>query len=369
MNIKNSVDMPRLKPGLKPLVSVVLAATLSFQAPVSAAPAQDGGLPPETVERLKGMAPGAPLPEPGQFVHIPPTMEDLENSSLHPKLKETIRRGHDLFTHTQQLRGKNVFNDMNCSSCHMGEGRLPFSSPVWPAAVILPNFRPKNGHVNNLEERIAGCFTFSMNGQPPAYGSDDMLALAAYHQWLAKGVPMYQPGNSMYGRGYPALAKPAQEPDVIRGREVYEAKCALCHSTDGNGRKENGHVVFPPLWGDNSFNWGAGISRLFTLASFIKYNMPLGQPNTLTEQQAWDLAQYIDSQERPQDPRYTGDIAETRKLYEATFHKDTLYGTEVNGRILGDHDNTGDKPFLKPEGVFRSRDFSGNNSEAPDPAR
>ena len=203
-----------------------------------------------------------------------------------------------------------------------------------------------------------------MNGKPPEYGSDDMLALAAYHQWLAKGVPIYQPGNSMYGRGYPNLGEPELKPDAARGKAVYEAKCALCHSADGSGRKQDGAVVFPPLWGDASFNWGAGITRLFTMASFIKHNMPLGQPNTLTEQQAWDLAQYIDSQERPQDPRYTGDIAETRGRYEATFHKDTLYGKEVDGRILGDNANTGEKPFLKPEGVLRSRDFSGQGTAA-----
>jgi len=244
----------------------------------------------------------------------------------------------------------------------MGEGRLPFSSPVWPAAVILPNFRPKNGHVNNLEERIAGCFVYSMNGEPPAYGSDDMVALAAYHQWLAKGVPMYQPGGTMYGRGYPALPEPEQKPEAIRGQALYESQCALCHAADGKGRKQNGEVVFPAVWGDTSYNWGAGIVRLFTLASFIKHNMPLGQPNTLTDQQAWDLAQYIDSQERPQDPRYTGDIAETRAMYEATFHKHSLYGLEVDGRILGDHSNTGEKPFLKPEGVLRSRDFSGSGN-------
>jgi len=313
-------------------------------------------------QKLRGMAPGAPLPKEGQFVHIPPTMEDLDASNLHPKLKETIRRGHDLFINTQQLRGKNVFNNMNCSSCHMGEGRLPFSSPVWPAAVVLPNFRPKNGHVNSLEERIAGCFSFSMNGQPPAYGSDDMLALAAYHQWLAKGVPMYQSGGSMYGRGFPRLPEPELKADAVRGKEIYQAKCALCHADDGGGRVQNGKVVFPALWGDASYNWGAGIARQYTLASFIKHNMPLGQPNTLTDQQAWDLAEYINSQERPQDPRYTGDIKETRAMYEATFHKHSLYGVEVDGRILGDHDNTGEKPFLRPEGVFRSRDFTGGKA-------
>lgn len=332
---------------------------LTLVAMPTTAPAEKLSADESRLQRLQGMAPGAPMPKEGEFVHIPPTMDDLEQSELHPKLKETIRRGHDLFINTQQLRGKNVFNDMNCVSCHMGEGRLPFSSPIWPAAVVLPNFRPKNGHVNNLEERIAGCFTFSMNGQPPAYGSDDMVALAAYHQWLAKGVPMYQPGGSMYGRGYPRLPEPAEKPEAVRGKAVYEAQCVLCHAADGAGRKQGGDVVFPPVWGDGSYNWGAGIARLFTLASFIKHNMPLGQPNTLTDQQAWDLAQYINSQERPQDPRYTGDIAETRQLYEATFHKHSLYGVEVDGKVLGDHANTGEKPFLKPEGVFRSRDFSG----------
>lgn len=58
-----------------------------------------------------------------------------------------------------------------------------------------------------------------MNGKPPEYGSDDMVALTAYHQWLAKGVPVYQPGGNMYGRGYPNLAEPAQKMDYKRGEK------------------------------------------------------------------------------------------------------------------------------------------------------
>lgn len=150
---------------------------------------------------------GYPPPEDDELVHIPPTMQDLEASDMHPELKRVIRRGYDLFTNTQQLRGENVFNDMNCSSCHLGEGRMPFSAPVWPAAVTLPGFRGKNGHVNNLEERIAGCFTYSMNGNPPEYGSDNMLALAAYHQWLAKGVEMYPKSPSTAAASPPRTAR------------------------------------------------------------------------------------------------------------------------------------------------------------------
>ena len=297
-----------------------------------------------------------PQPKAGELVHVPPTMDDLEKSNLHPELKRVIRRGFDLFMNTQQLRGKNVYNDLNCSSCHMGEGRMPFAGPVWPAAVTLPDFRPKNNHVNNLEERIAGCFSYSMNGKPPAYGSDDMVALATYHQWLAKGVPMY-PTGKIYGRGYPNLAEPAKAVDYARGKQVYEQNCTLCHGGDGAGLVKDGKTVFPAVWGDRSYNWGAGIVRPFTLASFVKHNMPLGRPNSLSDQEAWDVAYYIDTQERPQDPRYTGDVKETRAKYVNTFHKTTHYGLQVNGKLLGDHDNVGEKDFLKPD-MLRPRTYT-----------
>jgi len=296
-------------------------------------------------------------PKEGQYVHVPPTMEDLEKSSLHPELKRVIRRGYDLFMNTQQLRGKNVFNSMNCRSCHMGEGRQPFAGPVWPAAVVLPDYRGKNDHVNNIEERIAGCFSFSMNGTPPAYGSDDMIALTAYHQWLATGVPIYTDGKSIYGRGFPRLAEPKKKADFQRGKQVFEENCAICHSEDGSGLVQNGKEIFPAVWGDRSYNWGAGISRHFTLASFIKHNMPLGQPNSLSDQQAWDVAYYINTHERPQEPRFEGSAQKTREKYLDTFHKHTSYGLKVNGKVLGDHNNVGEKDFLKPD-VLRPRTYT-----------
>ena len=286
-----------------------------------------------------------------QLVHEPPTMEDLEASDLHLELKRVIRYGHDLFTNTQQLRGEYVFNDMNCSSCHLGEGRVPFSAPVWTAAITLPDFRGKNQHVNNLEERIAGCFAYSMNGTPPEYGSDEMLALSAYHQWLATGAPMY-PDKPIYGRGFPAPEQP-ETPSYTRGEAAYQENCAICHQEDGSGHYENGEYVFPAPWGDGSNNWGAGIARVETMAGFIYQNMPLGQPRSLTGQQAWDIAYYINSQERPQDPRYTGDVAETAERFGPTFHNRSLYGQtrEHDGHVLGDHANFGEKGDIQPWNV------------------
>lgn len=290
-----------------------------------------------------------PEPAEGQFTHTPPTMDDLETADLHPELKRTIRRGHDLFMNTQQLRGKNVYNDMNCKSCHMGEGRMPFAAPVWHAAVAMPDYRGKNAHVNNLEERIAGCFTFSMNGKPPAYGSDDMVALTTYHQWLAKGIPTFQKGD-YYSSGYP-IAKAPEAPSYERGEKLYADNCVICHSQDGGGLQVDGKPHFPAVWGDRSYNWGAGIVRPSTLAGFIRNNMPLGQPMTMSVQESWDIAQYINSQERPQDPRYTGNVVETREKYLKGFHKNSNYGLKRDGRLMGDHANFGEKDFTRTDNL------------------
>lgn len=283
----------------------------------------------------------------GAYIHQAPNIEDLiADEKMNRELKRVILKGYDLFMNTQQLRGVNVFNDMNCRSCHMGEGRMNYSGPIWPAVTTLPDFRGKNKHVNSLEERIAGCFSYSMNGIPPEYGSDTMVALSAYHQWLARGAQIYD-SRPIGGRGFSGLEKPEQAPDYARGEAVYQQYCSTCHGLDGQGLKVNGQYTFPPVWGSKSYNWGAGMSRVPTAAAYIKWNMPLGQPGKLSVQEAWDVAHYINSHERPQDPRFTGDAKETREKFN-NFHKHTLYGTEVNGKILGQHEDVGEKPLLKP---------------------
>jgi cytochrome c len=71
----------------------------------------------------------------------------------------------------------------------------------------------------------------------------------------------------------------------------------------GPDSKAKGDYTFPPVWGRESYNKGAGMHRNSTAAAFIKANMPLGQGGTLTNQQAWDVAAYINSKPRPADPR------------------------------------------------------------------
>src|SRR3546814_9130532 len=97
--------------------------------------------------------------------------------------------------------------------------------------------------------------------------------------------------------------------DPGRGAQVFQQNCASCHGADGQGQRDiNGRVVFPPLWGPHSYNWGAGMASVKNAAAFVKKNMPLGQTDRLTDQQAWDVAAYIDSRERPKSEEHTSEL-------------------------------------------------------------
>ncbi len=243
-----------------------------------------------------------------------------------------VRKGHALFVDTKRQAPELVGNGMNCVNCHMDQGRLANAAPMWGAYTMYPAYRKKNDKVNTYAERIQGCFQFSMDGTPPAADSEEMTALMTYSYWLATGAPT---GVEIPGRGYPEVAQPEGGYSIERGKQVYAEQCAICHSDDGLGQKVGEHYVFPPLWGKDSFNWGAGMHRINTAASFIKANMPLGKGNTLSDQQAWDVAAFMNSHERPQDPRLVdGDVEKTRVKFHANDGVN-LYGEKVNGVVLG----------------------------------
>jgi len=218
------------------------------------------------------------------------------------KFGESVVLGRNIFTNTQQYAKKFVGNGLNCVNCHLDDGRKADAAPLWAAYVKYPAYREKNNKVNSYEDRLAGCFRFSMNGTAPAYDSEEMVALVAYSYWLAQGAPT---GVDLAGSGYPKLAAPPRPPDTARGASVFAANCAICHGATGQGTKVEGKYAFPPLWGKDSFNAGAGMVRVNTAAEFIKANMPLGKGGSLSLQDSWDVAQYMNSHERPRDPRIT----------------------------------------------------------------
>ena len=251
-----------------------------------------------------------------------------------------ISLGRAVFTDTARAAPDLVGNDLKCSNCHLDAGRRPGAAPLWAAWGLFPQFRAKNGHVNTFAERVRECFLYSMNGRQPAYDDPRLVAVESYAAFLARGAPV---GVKLPGQGFAKLAKPPLAPDRGRGKVVFGQECARCHGDDGAGRKTGTDIAFPPLWGPRSYNWGAGMGDIPNAAGFVRLNMPQDAPGRLTDQQAWDVAAYIDGKPRPQDPRYTGAPDETRKR----FHNgpQSLYGTVADGVLLG-----GDGPPKAAEG-------------------
>ncbi len=235
----------------------------------------------------------------GESYHVPPALEAIP----HDKYGDEVRLGHKIFTETWRYARRYAGNDLTCANCHLDAGRKANSAPMWAAFGMYPTYRRKNDRNVTLEERIQDCFRFSMNGFAPALDAPEIRALTSYFHYLAKGAPV---GTEMPGRGFPQVVATGQDPNPTRGGQVFKAKCAVCHGEDGSGKRVEGQKEgwqFPPLWGSESFNKGAGLHQVQTMAGFIKANMPLGQDFSLTDQEALDVAAFINLQLRPWDPR------------------------------------------------------------------
>lgn len=211
-------------------------------------------------------------------------------------LGDAIRRGKSLVTRTREELPGYVGNGLHCTSCHLEGGARANAGPWVGIVGVFPQYRSRNAKVNVIEERINDCFERSMNGKPLPFGSPEMNAIVAYMSWLSRGVPG---GYDVEGRGFKRIT-PAPMPNAAHGKEIYAARCASCHGPGGAGLDApDGGYQFPALWGDRSFNIGAGMARLDTAAAFVRWNMPLGQGGTLSDQDAYDVAEYFIRQPRP----------------------------------------------------------------------
>jgi thiosulfate dehydrogenase len=212
-------------------------------------------------------------------------------------------RGARVNWQTRELLPGNVANELACTSCHLNAGTVADGSPYVGVSAFFPSYAPRAGRIITLEDRINGCFLRSMNGKPLAAGSPDLQAMVAYFNWL-KGATT--PKDQVPGRGVGKIDTRIQ-PNLENGAKVYADQCAVCHGADGSGlRRADGGVVYPPLWGEQSFNIGAGMARTYTAAAFVKRNMPIGFQERfplgqggLSDQDAVDVAAWFSHQPRP----------------------------------------------------------------------
>ena len=207
-----------------------------------------------------------------------------------------VRRDLQLANHTDKELPNNVGNQLNCTSCHLGNGSEVYAAPWNNMPSVYPIYSSRAGRVNTIQERINGCFDRSMNGKALDLDSDDMNAIVSYMSWLSQDMPF---GVSPEGRGFVKVNKEL-EPNPETGKKLFAEKCSVCHGADGEGQyNDDGTYLYPAVAGDKSFNDGAGMARTYTAAAFIKGKMPFGQGNTLSDQEAVDIAAYFTHLPRP----------------------------------------------------------------------
>jgi len=204
-------------------------------------------------------------------------------------LGASIRRGRALLAATSDSLPGHVGAKLRCASCHLDDGTRVNAAPLVGVFARFPAYRDRSNSVATIEDRVNDCFQRSMNGKALAHDSRDMRDIVAWLAFLSRGTRVQLDSTP---RGIPLLA--AMPADTSRGRAQFTTTCAACHGMDGQGTPAG-----PPLWGPKSYNVGASMARIRTAASFIKYNMPNDRPGTLSEQQAFDLAAYVNSHSRP----------------------------------------------------------------------
>lgn len=234
----------------------------------------------------------------------------------------TAEYGERLMTQTPELIGPDVpdaglrysGNRLSCASCHPQAGTQPGSLSLIAAVQNYPKFSARTAKIRTLEDRIDECMMRSMNGKPLPQNSPQMIAMTAWIRGLAaRDAAMGE--SKPKTEELPSFKPPDRTANVFRGQRIFEQRCATCHGYDGSGILASASplhgYIYPPPWGADSFNTGAGMHRLLTAAPFIKARMPLGRPD-LTDDDAYDVASYINAQPRPEMANFEADYPDKR---------------------------------------------------------
>ena len=230
---------------------------------------------------------------------------ELASMDQEPNAEE-LHYGRELVANTAEYLGpkgkvKTISNGMNCQNCHLQAGTAPLGNNYGAVASTYPKVRARSGKEEDIQKRINDCFERSLNGKPLERESKEMKAMVAYINWVGKDVPK---GELPVGSGIYEVPLLDRAADPTKGKIVYENQCSSCHQADGKGmaKPDGTGYLYPPLWGEASYNHGAGLYRISRFAGYVKANMPLGvtfESPILSDEDAWDVAAYVNSMDRP----------------------------------------------------------------------
>lgn len=233
----------------------------------------------------------------------PPDISTIKDDAK----KELVLKGKDLIQNTAKYFGPkgsvaHTSNGMNCQNCHLNAGTSIFGNNYGSVASTYPKLRSRSGTFETIPKRINDCFERSLNGSGLDTLSNEMLAMVSYMQFIGSGV---EHGKKAKGSGLKTIPFLDRAVDPEKGEKIYAAKCASCHMPNGEGQltQEGNSYTYPPLWGPNSYNDAAGLYRITNFAKYVKFNMPLGSTHEspqLTDEEAWDVAGFVNTRQRPQ---------------------------------------------------------------------
>lgn len=226
-----------------------------------------------------------------------------------------IKFGRRIFIETFRFIGPDVKdtnmrfagNNMDCQNCHFNAGTQQYVFGLVGVYSKYPSLDARENKVISIQQRVNQCITRSMNGKAMPETSNEMNALVAYLKWLSTDIPK---GKTVEGQGLPLIPLLNRAADTAAGRKIFDDKCITCHAYSGVGAlNKPGNVKvpadslkgydLPPVFGDESYNDGAGMYRELTAAAFIFAKMPLSSA-TLSIEDSYDVAAFINSQKRPE---------------------------------------------------------------------
>jgi thiosulfate dehydrogenase len=257
-----------------------------------------------------------------------PLADAALQTDLSPRADD-IRRGFRLFTDTPTEARRFVGGRLSCTNCHLNAGQRDRGLPVVGIAGMFPEYNKRAGRLISLTDRVIDCFLRSENATGKSTRADalpdasapEVIALEAYLTWLSRGYPI---DTNPAWRGKNAIAASAQIPiaklDANKGEALFNERCAACHGLDGQGIVV-GDRRPGPLWGPESWNDGAGAARVYTLAGIIRYTMPYVTPGSLSDEEAQQLAFFINSKPRPAYPFKAHDYPKDAVPADAIYYR------------------------------------------------